>query len=72
MSNFLSFRALMAVSAASLLLVAASSVAAQTFKFTAIPDESPTELQRKAAPLVSYLEKKLGMKVEFTPCPPVY
>jgi phosphonate transport system substrate-binding protein len=34
---------------------------------TAIPDESPTELARKAAPLVKYLEGKLGMKVEFTP-----
>jgi phosphonate transport system substrate-binding protein len=37
------------------------------FKVTAIPDEAPTELARKAAPLVKYLEKTLGMKVEFTP-----
>ena len=37
------------------------------FRVTAIPDESPTELARKAAPLVKYLEKTLGMKVEFTP-----
>ena len=37
------------------------------FKMTAIPDESPTELARKAAPLVKYLEQQLGMKVEFTP-----
>lgn len=37
------------------------------FRITAIPDESPTELARKAAPLVKYLEGKLGMKVEFTP-----
>jgi phosphonate transport system substrate-binding protein len=37
------------------------------FRITAIPDESPTELARKAAPLVRYLEGKLGMKVEFTP-----
>lgn len=37
------------------------------FRVTAIPDESPTELARKAAPLVKYLESKLGMKVEFTP-----
>ena len=37
------------------------------FKITAIPDESPTELARKAAPLVKYLEHKLGTKVEFTP-----
>jgi phosphonate transport system substrate-binding protein len=43
------------------------STAQQVFKITAIPDESPTELARKAAPLVKYLESKLGMKVEFTP-----
>jgi phosphonate transport system substrate-binding protein len=37
------------------------------FRITAIPDESPTELARKAGPLVKYLEGKLGMKVEYTP-----
>jgi phosphonate transport system substrate-binding protein len=37
------------------------------FRVTAIPDESPTELARKAAPLMKYLEARLGMKVEFTP-----
>ena len=37
------------------------------FRMTAIPDESPTELARKAVPLVKYLEQQLGMKVEFTP-----
>ena len=41
--------------------------AQQVFCVTAIPDESPTELARKAVPLVKYLEAKLGMKVEFTP-----
>lgn len=41
--------------------------AQQVFRMTAIPDESPTELARKAAPLVKYLEGKLGMRVEFTP-----
>jgi phosphonate transport system substrate-binding protein len=41
--------------------------AQQVFRVTAIPDESPTELARKAAPLVKYLEGQLGMKVEFTP-----
>ena len=41
--------------------------AQQVFRVTAIPDESPTELARKAAPLVKYLEQKLGKKVEFTP-----
>ena len=53
------------------LLCAASLVQAQTaapvLRVTAIPDESPTELARKAAPLVKYLESRLGMKVEFTP-----
>ena len=41
--------------------------AQQVLRVTAIPDESPTELARKAAPLVKYLEARLGMKVEFTP-----
>ena len=41
--------------------------AQQVFRITAIPDESPTELARKAAPLARYLEQKLGTKVEFTP-----
>jgi phosphonate transport system substrate-binding protein len=54
------------------LIIAALSAAGaafsqQVFRMTAIPDESPTELARKAAPLVKYLESKLGMKVEFTP-----
>lgn len=43
------------------------SFAQQTLRVTAIPDESPTELARKAVPLVKYLEQRLGMKVEFTP-----
>lgn len=41
--------------------------AQQVLRVTAIPDEAPTELARKAAPLMKYLEQKLGMKVEFTP-----
>jgi phosphonate transport system substrate-binding protein len=50
-------------------LIAFGSIthAQQVFRITAIPDESPTELARKAAPLVKYLEGKLGMKVEWTP-----
>ena len=50
-----------------LLAFGALAHAQQVFRITAIPDESPTELARKAAPLVKYLEGKLGMKVEFTP-----
>jgi phosphonate transport system substrate-binding protein len=48
-------------------LSASLAQAQAVFKVTAIPDESPTELARKAAPLVKFLEKALGVKVEFTP-----
>jgi phosphonate transport system substrate-binding protein len=53
----------------SIALLASStlSFAQSALRVTAIPDESPTELARKAAPLVTYLESKLGMRVEFTP-----
>src|SRR4051812_37807344 len=50
-----------------MLVLAGLAPAQQVFRVTAIPDESPTELARKAAPLVKYLEQKLGTKVEFTP-----
>jgi len=50
-----------------LLLWAGASFAQPVFRVTAIPDESPTELARKAAPLMKYLEDRLGVKVEFTP-----
>jgi len=49
------------------LLFAASASAAQTLKVSAIPDEAPTELQRKFSPLGKYLEKATGMKIQFTP-----
>src|SRR5665647_2779027 len=49
------------------LLSANLSQAEPVLRVSAIPDESPTELQRKFKPLGEYLEKKLGMKVEFTP-----
>lgn len=53
--------------AATLLLAAGISSAQQVLRVSAIPDEAPTELQRKFKPLGSYLEQKLGMKVEFIP-----
>jgi phosphonate transport system substrate-binding protein len=56
-----------ALLACALLSLTTAIQAQQVFRVTAIPDESPTELARKAAPLVKYLEGKLGMKVEFTP-----
>lgn len=49
------------------MLFSASAMAAQTLKVSAIPDEAPTQLQRKFVPLGKYLEKATGMKVEFTP-----
>jgi phosphonate transport system substrate-binding protein len=36
-------------------------------RVTTIPEEAATEQVRKFTPLASYLEKQLGMKVEFTP-----
>ena len=41
--------------------------AEDVLRVSAIPDESPTELQRKFAPLGRYLEAQTGMKVVFTP-----
>ena len=61
-------KTLLAATAITALTALAGAAHAQAvFKMTAIPDESPTELARKAAPLVKYLEQQLGMKVEFTP-----
>lgn len=56
-----------ALLACSLLALGGLVQAQQVFRVTAIPDESPTELARKAGPLMKYLESQLGMKVEFTP-----
>jgi len=50
-----------------LLAGAVSAQAQSVFRITAIPDESPTELARKTAPLAAYLASRLGMKVEFIP-----
>ena len=60
-------RTLRSLLTCALLTFGALAHAQQVFRVTAIPDESPTELARKAAPLVKYLEAKLGVKVEFTP-----
>lgn len=50
-------------------LLGAAPAAAQTgvLRVSAIPDEAPTELQRKFKPLGDYLQKKTGMTVQFTP-----
>lgn len=66
LSSFSSFLKPLLAGVAVFALTGAAS-AQQVLRVTAIPDESPTELARKAAPLVKYLESKLAMKVEYTP-----
>ena len=46
---------------------AAFGASAQVLRVSAIPDEAPTELQRKFTPLGDYLKKETGMDVQFTP-----
>jgi len=71
MSPLSTLKSLLATSAAASLLFAAPGASAQNtpgvLKVSAIPDEAPTELQRKFKPLGDYLAKATGLKVEFTP-----
>jgi phosphonate transport system substrate-binding protein len=57
------------VAALSLSALFATPVPAQQqiLKVTTIPEEAATEQIRKFGPLTRYLERSLGMKVEFTP-----
>ncbi|MEI6319599.1 MAG: putative selenate ABC transporter substrate-binding protein [Pseudomonadota bacterium] len=50
-----------------LALTTTAALAQSVLRVTTIPEESASEQQRKFAPLVKYLERQLGMKVEFTP-----
>ena len=74
MTNFSPMRTLKSLLTASItagLLFAAAGASAQVtpgvLRVSAIPDEAPTELQRKFKPLGEYLSKATGLKVEFTP-----
>lgn len=58
---------LAAIALFGLVFLAPARAQQHVLRVSAIPDESPTELQRKFAPLGKYLEKKTGMKVEFVP-----
>jgi phosphonate transport system substrate-binding protein len=58
------FRALATVA---LIGFGAAAHAQQVLRVTTIPEEAATEQVRKFTPIASYLEKRLGMKVEFTP-----
>jgi phosphonate transport system substrate-binding protein len=60
-------RTLRALLSCALITFGALSHAQQVFRVTTIPEEAATEQVRKFGPIAAYLEKKLGMKVEFTP-----
>jgi phosphonate transport system substrate-binding protein len=60
-------RTFKALLSCAVLAFGALSHAQQVFRVTTIPEEAATEQVRKFTPLASYLEKKLGVKVEFTP-----
>lgn len=47
-------------------LLPLAAVAAE-LRVSAIPDEAPTELQRKFAPLGAYLQRATGLEVKFVP-----
>jgi phosphonate transport system substrate-binding protein len=70
-SALTSIKTLLAASLAAGMLLAAPAALAQAvpgvLRVSAIPDENPTELQRKFKPLGDYLAKATGLKVEFTP-----
>jgi phosphonate transport system substrate-binding protein len=67
MIDFSPSRTLKRLMTCALLTFCAVSHAQQVFRVTTIPEEAATEQTRKFAPIANYLEKKLGMKVEFTP-----
>jgi phosphonate transport system substrate-binding protein len=55
---------------ATLLALGAGAALAQAtavLRVSAIPDEAPTELQRKFKPLGDYLQRETGLDVQFTP-----
>jgi len=71
MTNFSAMRTMKSLLIAAGLAFASATAMAQAtpgvLRVSAIPDENPTELQRKFKPLGEYLAKATGMKVEFTP-----
>lgn len=52
---------------AAVALFATAAQAQQVLRVTTIPEEAATEQVRKFGPITKYLERVLGMKVEFTP-----
>ncbi len=68
-SRFISLiRAATAAATLSLAVLSAPVLAQQqVLKVTTIPEEAATEQMRKFGPLTKYLERTVGVKVEFTP-----
>ncbi len=62
-----SSRTLRALFTCAVLSLTAAAHAQTVFRVTTIPEEAATEQIRKFTPLATYLEKELGVKVEFTP-----
>lgn len=49
------------------LVLLASTYSKPVLRVSLMPDESPSVLRRKLKPLTDYLEKKVGIKIEFRP-----
>jgi phosphonate transport system substrate-binding protein len=67
MLSFSSSRTLKSLFTCALLALGGMVHAQTVLRVTTIPEEAATEQTRKFGPIAQYLEKKLGMKVEFTP-----
>ena len=70
MRLFVSRRSFVAAAGALVLASAFSSssfAADAVLRISSIPDEAPTELQRKFGPIASYLEKETGLKTSYVP-----
>jgi phosphonate transport system substrate-binding protein len=60
-------RPLLKTAAITIIAIAPALAQQQVLKVTTIPEEAATEQMRKFGPITKYLERVLGMKVEFTP-----
>ncbi len=67
MLSFSSSRTVKSLLTCALVAFGSSALAQQVFRVTTIPEEAATEQVRKFTPLAQYLEKQLGVKVEFIP-----
>jgi ABC-type phosphate/phosphonate transport system substrate-binding protein len=68
--NSISFRIkylLISLATVVALVLMASAYSERVLRVSLMPDESPSVQRRKLKPLTDYLEKKIGMKMEFRP-----